>query len=89
MSYKLVVFIPESDSSLLDYASLQIQATQNLFPDLVIEQVNENDARLVTHFRNTNRFPAYLILKNNVRKGTLQLKLEITAFTDWVGLNLS
>jgi hypothetical protein len=89
MSYKLIVFVPELDSSLIDYTNIQIQEITNLFPDLQIEQVFTTDPRLVQYFKNPNRVPSYLILKNNVRKGMLQLKVDLNAFTDWIRTNLS
>lgn len=89
MAYSLISFVPSNNLELQQYVTAQLNSIAEAHPDLIIEQVDETDSRLALYFKNTNRFPAYLVFKDGVRKGKFQLKVELPAFTDWVSSNLS
>lgn len=87
MTYKLVAFTPTSDPVLTDYVKNQLIAISNSFPDLAVEQANENDPRLLYSWY-PDRFPAFVLFTDSVRKAAIHAKLNDADIIDWISFNL-
>lgn len=86
--YKLIAFTPENDIVIKAYVTEQLEAISKLFPELAIEHVNENDNRLALYVKRPDRFPAFLITKNSIRKTSINAKLTNEVLIDWLNSNL-
>jgi len=87
MIYKLIGFTPLSDLVLTDYVKNQLIAISKQFSDLEIEQTNENDPRLQYGWY-PDRFPAFILFANDMRKAAIHAKLTDPEIIDWVRYNL-
>lgn len=88
MSYNLVCFYYSNDSVQLEYLQMVTESITNLNLDVVIEIQNETDARW-SLYSTSDRFPAFILFRDNARKSVLIGKHDIQTITDWLTFNLS
>lgn len=88
MSSKILVFSLSSDIVNTEYMQKQLDAISILFPEVEIEHVNENDARLALYTTITNRFPCIMMFRDGARKKVVHAKFNERDFIEWVVDNL-
>lgn len=84
MNKKLVAVTDSTNPTMSEYVQTQLDAIANLFPELAIEHVNENNNIMQLYERYPGRLPAFFVLKNNSRMGVLQSKVTTEQLIDWV-----
>lgn len=83
-NHTLLVYSYSLDYNMQRYINNQIEYLQQHIPDLVVEHLNENDSRLSLFSEYPNRFPAYILLKNDRRKNYIHSKMTNESALAWV-----
>lgn len=84
MSKSIVAVTDANDSTMVDYVQKQLDAIAILFPELAIEHVNKDNPIMARYERYPGRLPAFFILKNGARMGSLQAKVSNEQLINWV-----
>lgn len=87
-NHTLLVYTHSTDANMYNYISNQINVISTEFPDLNIEHLDESDYRLKLFSEYPNRFPAFILLKNNRRKNYIHSKMTGEAAISWVKAKL-
>jgi hypothetical protein len=88
MSHKIIGFAHSSDAKLTAYVAKQLQAISNEYPDVVIEQADEDSELLYRYSSIPNRFPCFMILKNGACKNYVHAKYPTNELLNWVRLKI-
>ena len=85
-TYKIVLFADESQPTQVQYMKNQRKAIEEAIPDLVVEEANQNDARLKRHSKQAraNRLPAILVLKDDFKVQIRNFKLDNSQVIAWI-----
>ena len=84
MPHKIIGFSPADNDFLSDYISAQLAFIQTIFPDIQTELSNENDDKLLRYCKTPDRFPCFMLLKNNIYKTHSHAKMSEKDFCLWV-----
>jgi predicted RNA binding protein with dsRBD fold (UPF0201 family) len=84
MSKTLIAVTDFNDSVMTEYVKNQLQAISNLFPTLVIEQVNSDNSIMTRFAKYVDRVPAFFITKHGAKMASLQAKVTTEQLLDWV-----
>ena len=90
MTHKLIGYaFADSNNSL--YIEKQIEAIKNSLSNLDIELSDETDSRLISHFGENIKLPAYICYKHNKFKDQIIGKFQTDYVINWIsnihGLN--
>jgi hypothetical protein len=85
-TYKIVLFADDSQPTQVQYMKNQKKAIEDAIPDLVVEEANQNDARLKRHSKQAraNRLPAILVLKDDFKVQIKNFKLDNSQVIAWI-----
>jgi len=85
-TYKIVLFADDSQPTQVQYMKNQKKAIEDAIPDLVVEEANQNDARLKRHSKQAraNRLPAILVLKDDFKVQIRNFKLDNSQVIAWI-----
>ena len=85
-TYKIVLFADDSQPTQIQYMKNQKKAIEDAIPDLVVEEANQNDARLKRHSKQAraNRLPAILVLKDDFKVQIRNFKLDNSQVIAWI-----
>jgi hypothetical protein len=85
-TYKIVLFADDSQPTQVQYMKNQKKAIEDAIPDLVVEEANQNDARLKRHSLRSraNRLPAILVLKDDFKVQIRNFKLDNSQVIAWI-----
>lgn len=86
--YNLVFFSNSTDSSMVNYIAEQSNYIASRFPNITVEHVHENDARLALYSK-VPRFPSIILFKNNARKSIIVAKIQTSELVDWLNTRVS
>lgn len=89
MSYVLVCFHHSSDSIQQAYLNLIAESINNLDSRLQVEIQNELDSRWAKYSTNSNRFPEFILFRDNARKANLSGKHDLQTLNNWLTFNLA
>jgi len=84
MNHKLILFANSSNPMLIAYHQKQLQAITNLFPDLAVEQGNEDSPLLLQFSSTPDRLPCIMILKYQSCKSYIHANLDDNQLIAWV-----
>lgn len=88
MGSKILAFSDSSDLVNTEYLQKQLDAISIIFPEVEIEHVNENDARLALYSDTPNRLPCIMMFRDGARKRVTHAKFNERDFVEWVVDNL-
>ena len=81
---KLVAFYYVEDSAMKQFLQSQLQSVNNIYTDLETELVDSTDSRMSLYASKPDRFPTFILFKNNVRKNQLQAKVNNNVLFNWL-----
>jgi hypothetical protein len=87
-NHKLLVYSYSLDYNMQNYINNQIEYIKANMPDLHIEHLDESDHRLSLFSEYPDRFPAFILLKNDRRKNYIHSKMTNESALAWVRLKL-
>ena len=83
MNKTLVAVSDSTDSVMSEYVESQLESIRILYPQLLIEHVNETNPIMQRYARYANRLPAFFVLKNEARMSLLQAKVTTEELINW------
>jgi hypothetical protein len=85
---KLIGIAHSSKPHEIEYISRQLDAIKNWNSSIQIEIQDETCELLYAHCKRQNRFPTYMLLKNNIYKTHINAKYSDDDLFNWVKRNL-
>lgn len=85
---KFIGIAHSSNPAQVAYIKKQLEAIKKLNPDLQIEFQDETCELLYKHCKRQDRFPTYMLLKNNIYKTHINAKYSDKDLVNWLKLNL-
>lgn len=83
MSKTIVGVSDSTDPTMIDYVQKQLESIVNLFPEVEMQHVSENDPIMERYADYPGRVPTFFILKNGTRMAILQAKVSDSELISW------
>lgn len=84
MPQKVVGFAPVNNIILSEYVNNQLNLIKIEYPELEIELSDETDTRLLKYAKIPDRFPCFMLFKNEIFKTAYNAKVSDKEILIWI-----
>jgi hypothetical protein len=86
--YKLIGFAHSSNEKQVAYIKQQLETIKLIHSDIIVEFQTEESPLITRYCDKPDRFPKYMILKNNIHMNHVNAKYSDNDLFNWLKLNL-